>query len=125
MTISTKYIVWAAALMTVFVLILWRATGGDFYTKFEVIAQVEKEIDPNDPLAAAGFYDGDSKTETISRSEFRMGLLPTPSGIFDKHIVSVVSVSIPAWVIAMSMLLVNRRRQKAKTQTPERALTKA
>ena len=41
--------------LTITLAAIWQITGGDYYTKFEVVKQVEKKIDPNDPLAAAGF----------------------------------------------------------------------
>jgi hypothetical protein len=68
-------------------------------------------MDANDPLAAAGFYEGTSQTQTVTRREFRLGLLPTPSGFFDKHVISVVSMVSPAWVIAIGLVWWRRRRQ--------------
>ena len=68
-----------------------KATGGDYYTNYEVVETVEIEPDSSDPLAAAGFYEGTKATETVTRDEFRFGLLPTPSGLLDKHMLSVVS----------------------------------
>jgi hypothetical protein len=113
MTGYIKSIVWVAILLTISAVIIWRATGGDYYTKYEVVEQVEKEIDSEDPLAAAGFYDGDTRTETIARNEFRMGLLPTPAGIVDKHAISVVSISATAWIITLGLVWLDRRRRKS------------
>jgi hypothetical protein len=106
-----KKVLIVAALITLATLILWQATGGDYYTKYEVVEQVEKEIDPDDPLAQAGFYDDGPQTETVSQDEFRFGLLPTPSGVLDKHAVSVSSINGPVWVIALVLVWRMRRRQ--------------
>lgn len=91
---------------------LWQATGGDYYTKYEVIEQVPRTVDPDDPFAEAGLYDGGSQTETVQRDEFRFGLLPTPQGIFDKHAISVVSFAAPAWIGAFGILIWTRRKTK-------------
>lgn len=99
--------------VTVAALATWRMTGGDYYTKFQVVEQVDRVIDPNDPLAGTGFYDGDSSTETVTRDEFRFGLLPTPTRLFDKHAVSVVSIVSPFWVATVGMAWFSRRRRKS------------
>lgn len=115
----TKATILAAAILTVVAIITWRATGGDYYTKFEIIEQVEKEIAADDPLAAAGFYEGDTRIETVRRDGFRMGLLPTPAGIIDKHAISVASISIPSWTAAFILIWINRRRQRIYLQGAE------
>jgi hypothetical protein len=94
--------------ITVAAVVTWQATGGDYYTKFEVIEEVEKEIDPDDPLAGTGFYEDDKQTETVVRKDFRLGLLPMPS-IFDKHMMSVVTVVAPFWVLTLVGFLWTRR----------------
>jgi hypothetical protein len=96
-------------LITVAALLLWQLTGGDYYTKYEVIEQVEKTLDPNDPLVAAGFYEDSKATETVARKDFRFGLLPTPSGILDKHVASVLSIASPFWLLGLALLFWNRR----------------
>jgi hypothetical protein len=106
----TKLAIGATVILTLAAVATWQITGGDYYTKFEVVEQVDKAIDPDDPLAAAGFYDGTSQTETVARADFRFGLLPTPSGIFDKHMLSVVSVVMPLWVISLGLMWLSRRR---------------
>jgi len=111
MTKQTKIILALAALVTLATLITWQMTGGDYYTKFEVVEQIAAPVDPNDPLAAAGFYENASQTKTVTRPEFRLGLLPTPSGLFDKHVVSVVSIVAPVWLIALSLVWWRRRPQ--------------
>ncbi len=103
-----------ASIVTVTILIIWQATGGDYYTKFEVVEQVEKPVDKDDPLADTGFYEGTSQTQVVARKEFRLGLLPTPQGIFDKHAVSVVSIAFPTWVLAIGLVWwMHRRRRSA------------
>ncbi|MEE8289311.1 MAG: hypothetical protein V3R25_07850 [Nitrosomonadaceae bacterium] len=110
MTKKTKIVLGLAAIVTIATLITWQVTGGDYYTKFEVVEQIEAPVDPDDPLAEAGFYDETSRTQTVTRSEFRFGLLPTPSGLFDKHAMSVVSIALPTWVIAIGFVWWRRRR---------------
>ena len=112
MTKLTKITLAAAVVVTLAALVTWQVTGGDYYTKFEVVEQVEKEVDPDDPLAATGFYDGSSQTETVARDDFRFGLLPTPAGLFDKHMLSVVSTATPFWVLAIALALWTYRRRK-------------
>jgi hypothetical protein len=109
---SARPAIGIAALITLAALVTWQATGGDVYTKYQVVENVETAVDPDDPLAAAGFYGDESPTETITRDTFRFGLLPTPGGIFDKHIVSVVSVCGPVWVIALLAVWLARRRNR-------------
>jgi|GEM_PF-1101739 len=103
-----------AALVTVAALITWQATGGDYYTKFSVVEQVEAKADADDPLAAAGFYDGETVTRTERREEFRLGLLPTPSGLLDKHIFSVATLATPLWVLGIAAAWFGRRRARAQ-----------
>ena len=81
-----------------------------------MVEQVEKAVDPNDPLAAAGFYEGGSQTETVTRKDFRFGLLLTPSGLLDKHALSVVSVNGLIWTVAVVLLWISYRRRKAFSQ---------
>ena len=66
----------------------------------------------DDPLAGTGFYD-DARIETIERrDEFHLGLLPTPQGLLDKHILSVASILGPTWALPLFLLWVRTRRQK-------------
>jgi hypothetical protein len=109
----SKTVLIAVTAAAIALVVTWQATGGDWYTKYEVIEQVESTPDPNDPLAAAGFYDGVSMTKTERRNEFRLGLLPTPSGILDKHALSVASVAGPLWIIGLVVVLRQRRRTAA------------
>jgi len=93
-------------------LITWQVTGGDWYTKFQVVEQVETEADPDDPLTAAGFYDDGTVTRTEARDEFRLGMLPTPAGLLDKHLLSVTSLAGPFWALALGLFLIDRRRRR-------------
>ena len=95
MSKATKAVLTLSVVVTIAALVTWRVTGGDYYTKYQIVEQVEKQVDPDDPLAGTGFYDDESHTETVTRDAFRFGLLPTPSGFFDKHAASVVSVVLP------------------------------
>lgn len=116
---KTVYIAAAAALcVTIASLVTWRVTGGDYYTKFEFIERIESPVDPDDPLAGTGFYDESSREETIVTRGLRFGLLPTPNHLFDKHLLSVVSVCIPAWSVVVVLLILSRRRNRA---APRRA----
>ncbi len=110
----TKAILALALVVTVVSLVTWQATGGDYYTKFEVVEQVEAEASPDDPLAAAGFYDGDTVTRTETRDEFRLGLLPTPSGLLDKHALSVATLAGPFWALGLAAAWFGRRRVKVQ-----------
>ncbi len=106
-----------SVVITIVALGVWIATGGDFYTKYETVKQVEKQIDANDPLAAAGFYDSETKIETVRKKEFRFGLLPTPSGLFDKHIISLTTIVTPPWMITIALLWMAKRRSKSGLHT--------
>lgn len=110
----TRLILIIAAVVTVASLVTWQATGGDWYTKFQVVEQVEAKPDASDPLAAAGFYDGDTVNRTETRDEFRLGLLPTPSGVLDKHALSVATLTGPLWALALVMVWFGRRRARAR-----------
>jgi hypothetical protein len=105
-------LVYLAVIVSIVLIAVWQLTGGDYYTKFEVVEQVSQELDENDPLVAAGFYDDKEVTETMKKDEFRLGLLPTPSGIFDKHVISVISILVPTWIIALAAKLWYRRGRK-------------
>lgn len=98
-----------AIAVTIASLFLWIGTGRHFYTKYQVVETREVPVDSRDPLADAGFYDSETRVETVQKEEFHFGLLPTPQGMFDKHILSVLSLVTPAW-LAYSLLLLGRRR---------------
>lgn len=98
----------AALVITLGALVLWVVTGADAYTKYQVVETVTRELDPDDPLVAAGFYDDGPQVETISRDAFRFGLLPTPQGLLDKHLASVATVVAVVWAGPLAMWV--RRR---------------
>lgn len=115
----TRALLILALLITIATLATWLATDRAYYTKFQVVEQVEVEVEADDPLAGTGFFDeaedGGPATEvrTETRDEFRLGLLPTPEGLFDKHMLSVLSLAGPAWaLVVVSALLDWRRRRK-------------
>lgn len=54
MTKLSKVALLVALTVTVAAVVTWQATGGDWYTKYEVVEQIESKLDPNDPLVAAG-----------------------------------------------------------------------
>lgn len=109
---NSNIIVIAALIITVGMIAFWQLTGGDYYTKFEVIEEVKQELDADDPLLAAGFYDDKEMTKTVKKDEFHLGLLPTPSGIFDKHVISVVSVLVPIWILTLVVKIWHRIRRR-------------
>jgi hypothetical protein len=109
-----KKLIYLAVLITLAAIIVWQATGGDYYTKYEIIHQVKVPLDQNDPLVASGFYDEDFKIETVQEKGFRFGLLPTPSGLLDKHIISVISLITPFWIVVILLILINYRRRSRK-----------
>jgi hypothetical protein len=109
-----------AALVTVTCLILWLATGSHAYTKFTVVERVEIEPDPDDPLSGTGFYDDDAGYTIETRDSFHFGLIPTPQGIFDKHMLSVVSIAVPVWVVAIVAVWFSRRRGERSPETENR-----
>lgn len=104
-------VIWAIpVLITIAMLIAWQATGGDAYTKYTVVERVEVEPETNDPLAGTGMFDeGKPRYETTRRDEFRLGLLPTPQGLFDKHVISVASVVGPVWALFLGGWLVKKK----------------
>ena len=108
---STKAALLTATTVTLLAFGLWAATGRDAYTKYEVVEEIQKPVDPNDPLAGTGFYENDMVKEVVRRPEFRFGLLPTPSGIFDKHLFSVATLAGPTWGSALVVLLLRRRNR--------------
>jgi len=88
-------------LVTVGVFATWVATGRHVFTKFEVVVEMDDPVDPDDPFAAAGFYENDTSRRVERRSEFHLGLLPAPASLFDRHAVSVVSITVPFWFAAV------------------------
>ena len=88
--------------ITVACLGLWGATGRDAYTKFTVIEEVPVSETSYDLFTVTGLFDDAerSETEVVRRDEFRFGLFPTPQSLFDKHMLSVASISGAAWGVS-------------------------
>jgi len=112
MSTITRTLLIVTVITSIGTVLLWQATGGDYYTKFEVVEQVKTPIDPDDPLAATGFYENDSVVETVRREEFRFGLLPTPSGLIDRHVFAVLSIAGPLWALTIISLLIDVKRRR-------------
>ena len=111
----SRIVILLASLLTVAAVVTWQATGGDYFTKFETVEEVEVALSKDDPLAKAGFYEGTSQTKVVAKKEFRFGLLPVPQGLFDKHALSVASVTAPTWVIAVGLIWWRRRKAGQST----------
>lgn len=109
---SKRAILLIAIVISLATLITWRATGGDYFTKFQIVERIKVPVDPDDPLAQAGFYEDSLMTQTVSKSEFRLGLLPTPSRLFDKNIISVVSILVPVWTLAIFLIWLERKKHR-------------
>ena len=113
MNTGAKKLFLLALVVTAATLITWQATGGDAYTKFQVVKTVTVELDPNDPLVQAGFYGaGTTKDSTMTIDEFHLGLIPVPQGLFDKHTLSVASISGPPWLATIVLAVWAPRRRK-------------
>ncbi|HSG99580.1 MAG TPA: hypothetical protein VLB27_05995 [candidate division Zixibacteria bacterium] len=109
--VSAKNAVRAGLALTIAALITWQMTGGDAYTKYRLNVEVERKLDPSDPLYGTGFYENDIVKETVTRDEFRLGLLPTPQGLFDKHLVSVTTIVGPLWALVGGAVVLARRKR--------------
>lgn len=96
-------------------LVAWAWTGSDWYTKFQVVELREVAVDPDDPFAATGLYDGDAQTQAEPRDEFRLGLLPSGAG---KHLISVATLALPLWLVSAALWLrESGRRRKLNPQS--------
>ncbi len=109
---------WVALILTLLItvgsLVVWNATGRHYYTKYQVVEQVEVQVAADDPLSAAGFYDDQTPpVQTVTRDEFHFGLLPTPRGLFDKHMFSILTVITPLWAAIVVTFGVHHWRRRA------------
>ena len=114
MTRLVSSLIVVAVVVTIGTVATWLATGRHYYTKFEVVEKTEVPVAEDDPLAGTGFYDADSVETTVRRDEFHLGLLPTPQGLFDKHMLSVVSILGAAWGLFLLLPWWLRRRARKK-----------
>ncbi len=112
-----------AVVLTVAAFGLWLATGAHPYTKYQDVTRQELPTDEDDPFAEAGFYDGDTMTRTVKKNVFYFGLLPTPQGVFDKHVLSVVSVVLPVWLIVGGISLIRWRARRRRVRGADPATT--
>jgi len=114
MNATAKVLLAVAVVFTAGAMVLWLATGRAGYTTYHVVERVEMEVEEDDPFGEAGFYDDDDEgnpvMRTVERDEFRLGLLPTPEGLFDKHLVSVATIAGPPWMAFIAVLLHGRLR---------------
>ena len=101
-----------AVVVTVAALGMWQATGAHPYTKYEDVTREQVRTDVDDPFVEAGFYEGDTVTQTVRKDVFYFGLLPTPQGLFDKHALSVVSAVVPVWLVVVGSVLVRGRARR-------------
>ena len=101
-----------AVVVTVAALGAWLATGAHPYTKYQDVVREEVSTDEDDPFAEAGFYDGETVTQTVKKDVFYFGLLPTPQGLFDKHALSVVSFVVPVWLVVGAIALLRWRARR-------------
>ena len=112
-----------AVVLTVAAFGLWLATGAHPYTKYQDVTREEVPTDENDPFANAGFYDGDTVKQTVKKDVFYFGLLPTPQGLLDKHVISVVSVVVPVWSIVGVIALLRWRTRRRRVVRRANATT--
>jgi hypothetical protein len=107
-------------LFTAAAVILWARTDYHAYTKYQVVERVP--VEPADDIfAATGLFDsadGAPAFRTVQRDSFHFGLLPTPQGLLDKHVFSVLTIAGPPWAIAFGIIgwLVWRRRRSRPLQ---------
>ena len=108
----TQKLLALAVVVTVAALGMWQATGAHPYTKYEDVTREQVRTDVDDPFVEAGFYEGDTITQTVRKDVFYFGLFPTPQGLFDKHALSVVSVVVPVWLVVVGSVLVRWRARR-------------
>ncbi len=100
-----------ALLLSALTIGLWVGTGRHAYTAFESIEIVAHAPDDDDPFAATGLYDDAVPTSVRTTATFRLGLIPTPQHLFDRHLLSVLTLLPLSW--APAILLVLGRRVRA------------
>ncbi len=108
-------------LVTVGALGLWASTNYHAYTKYEVVERVAIEVDEDDPFAGTGLFEGKGGApvyQTVQRESFHFGILPTPQGLLDKHIVSVLTVVAPVWFLSLAFLGLVAWRLRRRARAP-------
>ena len=116
---ARRLLIPAATLLTLVALAAWFATGRHAYTAYQAVEERDVPVADDDPLAATGFYDAEVRTERSLSDVFHFGLLPTPSGLVDKHALSVLSVTLPAWAATIGLVLLRRRNRKKSERSSE------
>ena len=105
----------AALVISLATMVTWVATGRDAYTKFQVVERTTASVDADDPLAGTGFYeDEEAQEKIVVRDEFRLGLFPSPQGLFDKHMLSVATILGLTWGLWMAAWLARRMRRASR-----------
>jgi hypothetical protein len=108
-------------LITLGALGLWAFTDYHAYTKYQVVERVTVVVAEDDPFAGTGLFEGkegEPVFQTVQRESFHFGLLPTPQGIFDKHVVSVLTVVFPVWFATLAFLGVIAWRSRRRAGNP-------
>ena len=98
--------------VTLATLATWMATGMSPYTKFKIVETIEVEVDPDDPLAGTGFFEGTTEEKTVQRDAFQLGIFPTAGRLIDKHMVSVATILFPVWSLIGICTWRQRRARK-------------
>jgi len=118
----TKALVLTALAVTLVLATVWIATGAEGFTRFEVVERVQVPVAETDLLAGLDFYDEPTREQTVERDEFRLGLFPAPSSLFDRHMLSVVSIATPLWLAALFVAWRRRRQQASDGAALEKGL---
>ncbi len=105
------------------VIAAWMATGREAFTKSRTLHREPMRIDPQDPLAQASFDEGASQTRLIRREGFRLGLLPAPQRLADRHALSVIPLLAAIWMfVGVAVGLARRCQATAYRTSPRRGI---
>jgi hypothetical protein len=115
MSVPVRVLLILAVVISIAAIIVWAITGFHFYTKYEVVEQIEVPVDPDDPFAGTGFFENETETKVVSRAEFHLGLLPTPQGLLDRHLLSVLTLVVPVWLAAALFFWLHRRKVRRRS----------
>ena len=87
--------------------------------KAKIVETIEVQVDPDDPLAGTGFFEGTTEEKTVERDAFQLGIFPTPAGLIDKHLVSVATILAPVWsLIGIGVWRQRRSRNRESFRRP-------